>query len=456
MGSVCTCQEIDKWTNHQEHCALWGDLGFLRGTSAWHPTETRLVTFLEWLEDHPGSWSEKLDEWPALVRVHEWGEERHTDLMNQGQDSDAAEEAVVQEVVDGLGIPRDTVPEEPAEEPLNDMDAFLEVLAQEALNDIQSMADTMPPADNETTEDGAVLQVPKIAYRCPHCKSLEMMCSECGFHCTLCDCITPEPLYCVGCQHMSTRPDPDARPEPEDEGPEPMKSKNKGGNTGKATKSSGKTNQNQKPKGPPTCNCIGECLKKTDHAPKEPKCSCKTECKLWCSVAKVERAKQEDPWHWAEPYCSCQPAKVNNLFCYTCKVERKKTTDPWQWDQKPIDYMGGYASTTTFSKCRHYEFPLVYPNGVTIYASSLTTRKEEDPAPDFGIYCASSWDPACLAYMIAWPDYGTPKFKKAAVAAIKEGYERAKSGQKVEVGCIGGHGRTGTALACMAFLARTP
>jgi protein-tyrosine phosphatase len=30
--------------------------------------------------------------------------------------------------------------------------------------------------------------------------------------------------------------------------------------------------------------------------------------------------------------------------------------------------------------------------------------------------------------------------------------DRARAGQLVEIGCIGGHGRTGTALACLAFL----
>jgi protein-tyrosine phosphatase len=29
---------------------------------------------------------------------------------------------------------------------------------------------------------------------------------------------------------------------------------------------------------------------------------------------------------------------------------------------------------------------------------------------------------------------------------------RARSRQRVEVGCLGGHGRTGTALACLAVL----
>ena len=33
---------------------------------------------------------------------------------------------------------------------------------------------------------------------------------------------------------------------------------------------------------------------------------------------------------------------------------------------------------------------------------------------------------------------------------------RARSGDLVEVGCLGGHGRTGTALACLAVLTGAP
>lgn len=34
--------------------------------------------------------------------------------------------------------------------------------------------------------------------------------------------------------------------------------------------------------------------------------------------------------------------------------------------------------------------------------------------------------------------------------------DRARTGEQVELGCIGGHGRTGTALACLAVLTGCP
>jgi protein-tyrosine phosphatase len=42
------------------------------------------------------------------------------------------------------------------------------------------------------------------------------------------------------------------------------------------------------------------------------------------------------------------------------------------------------------------------------------------------------------------------------VAALRSLLERARGGDRVELGCLGGHGRTGTALACLAILCGLP
>ena len=44
----------------------------------------------------------------------------------------------------------------------------------------------------------------------------------------------------------------------------------------------------------------------------------------------------------------------------------------------------------------------------------------------------------------------------AVARTLRAVLERARSGQDVEVGCLGGHGRTGTTLACLAALAGHP
>ena len=49
-----------------------------------------------------------------------------------------------------------------------------------------------------------------------------------------------------------------------------------------------------------------------------------------------------------------------------------------------------------------------------------------------------------------------PADGEAVVETLKTVLERARSGQNIEVGCLGGHGRTGTALACLAVLTGHP
>jgi protein-tyrosine phosphatase len=58
--------------------------------------------------------------------------------------------------------------------------------------------------------------------------------------------------------------------------------------------------------------------------------------------------------------------------------------------------------------------------------------------------------------VIDWPDFGVPADDEAAARSIDAAFDRARKGELVEVGCLGGTGRTGTALACMAVLAGVP
>ena len=81
---------------------------------------------------------------------------------------------------------------------------------------------------------------------------------------------------------------------------------------------------------------------------------------------------------------------------------------------------------------------------------------QPDPPPDLGLYLDEGWDPPWPATILAWPDYGVPTDQEAAARAIRMAFEAAQSGRRVEVGCAGGIGRTGTVLACMAILAGVP
>ena len=66
------------------------------------------------------------------------------------------------------------------------------------------------------------------------------------------------------------------------------------------------------------------------------------------------------------------------------------------------------------------------------------------------------WLPTWPAEVVEWPDFGLPADGNRAADQIVAAFARARSGDVVEVGCMGGLGRTGTVLACMAVLAGEP
>jgi len=99
---------------------------------------------------------------------------------------------------------------------------------------------------------------------------------------------------------------------------------------------------------------------------------------------------------------------------------------------------------------------VTFPDGTRVRASPISERQAEDPERAFGLYLDKQWDPTWEACVIDWPDFGLPEDPEAAADDIAAAFDRARSGELVEVGCLGGRGRTGTALACMAVLAGVP
>jgi protein-tyrosine phosphatase len=99
---------------------------------------------------------------------------------------------------------------------------------------------------------------------------------------------------------------------------------------------------------------------------------------------------------------------------------------------------------------------ITLPEGTRVRACGILERREEDNQRDFGLYMDESWQPKWPAEVIEWPDLGVPSDPVQAVAQIRNAFIRASSGERVEVGCLGGRGRTGTVLACMAVLAGVP
>jgi Protein-tyrosine phosphatase len=81
-------------------------------------------------------------------------------------------------------------------------------------------------------------------------------------------------------------------------------------------------------------------------------------------------------------------------------------------------------------------------------------RRLSDPASpaDFGLILASGPVPAWPYRRIRWPDFWIPTDRDDALDALRDAHRRAHAGERVEVACRGGIGRTGTALAALAVL----
>jgi hypothetical protein len=99
---------------------------------------------------------------------------------------------------------------------------------------------------------------------------------------------------------------------------------------------------------------------------------------------------------------------------------------------------------------------ITFPDGSHVRAAPLADRRADDPERAYGLYLDERWAPSWPADVVAWPDFGLPTEPEVAARQISAAFLRARRGELVEVGCLGGSGRTGTVLACMAVLSGVP
>jgi hypothetical protein len=102
--------------------------------------------------------------------------------------------------------------------------------------------------------------------------------------------------------------------------------------------------------------------------------------------------------------------------------------------------------------------PVQFVDGTTIMGVRFLG---DDPylraeTPGFGLYLDERWMPPWPHEHLDWPDFGVPEDPDLLRRALTDLLDRAREGALVEIGCLGGHGRTGTALACVAVLTGTP
>jgi hypothetical protein len=89
------------------------------------------------------------------------------------------------------------------------------------------------------------------------------------------------------------------------------------------------------------------------------------------------------------------------------------------------------------------------PGGARVRGRRLRDRAS---SADFALVLAAGPVPAWPHRRLRWPDFWIPLDRDDALDALRELHRRALAGERVEVTCGGGVGRTGTALAALAVL----
>jgi Protein-tyrosine phosphatase len=89
------------------------------------------------------------------------------------------------------------------------------------------------------------------------------------------------------------------------------------------------------------------------------------------------------------------------------------------------------------------------PSGVLVRGRRLVDVTE--PA-DLTLVLGRGVAPAWAYRRLRWPDFWVPLDREDALEALRDAHASARSGQRVEVACRGGVGRTGTALSALAVL----
>lgn len=93
------------------------------------------------------------------------------------------------------------------------------------------------------------------------------------------------------------------------------------------------------------------------------------------------------------------------------------------------------------------------PDRTPVRGRGVQDRLPGGLRPDFGLYLGVDYAPEWEHERLDWPEFRVPRSAAHAATAIEEAYLRARDGERVEVACRAGRGRTGTVIACMAILA---
>jgi hypothetical protein len=133
------------------------------------------------------------------------------------------------------------------------------------------------------------------------------------------------------------------------------------------------------------------------------------------------------------------------VYCPQCETH-------WDAELETAKCTHGGHDHQRFEMHRHLD-SVAFPDGVTVTAASFDSANPygRERPPDYGLYFDPRWNPPWEHDHLVWRDFGVPD-SDSLLAALQGVREGVRAGRVTEVGCIGGHGRTGTALACLAVL----
>ncbi len=97
------------------------------------------------------------------------------------------------------------------------------------------------------------------------------------------------------------------------------------------------------------------------------------------------------------------------------------------------------------------------PDGRLVRGRSVRRPVPPGPSPAYGLYLTGLRPPDTPwpQRWVRWPDFAVPLRFTSAADELRTAYDAAAT-RRVELGCAGGRGRTGTGLACLAVCAGLP
>lgn len=100
---------------------------------------------------------------------------------------------------------------------------------------------------------------------------------------------------------------------------------------------------------------------------------------------------------------------------------------------------------------------LVLPDGRRLRAVRVRRDRKGVPDPELAVHLSGVRPPSTAwpRLWIRWPDFSLPLSTADALLVLQQAHDAAAD-RRVEVGCRGGIGRTGTAVAALAVIAGLP